>query len=222
MTFSALCRKSSVDVLKSVFSINRASDVERLVERPAPPRGLPMLIRLKPARQPLLTTEMNATMRRDRFGSFAAFHAIVSAGCSLALCCRVARQSKTTTISVDYSGSREVSGCILWSSRSASVRVSTTALIAPTTLSGIRSGGGLRIFFRASFSLAICVIFFFAATLRLLAVTPPFLPEVFDFFVALAAVLLRPIFVIADPSLSHKVAAIRIAFRGVSRNRCRT
>ena len=203
MTFSALCRKSSVDVLKSVFSINRASDVERLVERPAPPRGLPMLIRLKPARQPLLTTEMNA-------------------GCSLALCCRVARQSKTTTISVDYSGSREVSGCILWSSRSASVRVSTTALIAPTTLSGIRSGGGLRIFFRASFSLAICVIFFFAATLRLLAVTPPFLPEVFDFFVALAAVLLRPIFVIADPSLSHKVAAIRIAFRGVSRNRCRT
>jgi hypothetical protein len=65
------------------------------------------------------------------------------------------------------------------------------------------------------------MIFFFAATLRLLFVNPPFLPEVFDFFVAFAAVLLRRIFVIADPSLSHKVAAIRIAFRGVSRNRCR-
>jgi hypothetical protein len=99
---------------------------------------------------------------------------------------------------MSYSGSRDTPGSNLWCNCSASERVSTIVWNAAATLCE-RLSDALGIGFLARTFLTADLDFFGATALRRVFAIVPFWLEVFAFFVAFEAVLLRVFLAIVDP-----------------------
>ena len=123
---------------------------------------------------------------------------------------RDARQLRAQTGHHDhpmsYSGSRDTPGSNLRCNCSASESVSTIAWNAPATFCE-KLSGALAIGFLARAFLTTDLNFFGATALRRVFAIVPFLLEVFAFFIAFEAVLLRVFFVIVGPSVGTRLCS---------------